>query len=149
MVWHCFTLVSTLMLNAIFHSISNPCWNFVEGIDGSQSVILDLYNGTATNLQFENINVTEASGADSDTVICDPATLAKGEQVSVLICPLAASISLLSFQDTLGFNCTRGPFQTTEIKADNPGNAATAQQPMLLFVTTTVAVLVLGALMGL
>ncbi|KAL0952793.1 hypothetical protein HGRIS_007018 [Hohenbuehelia grisea] len=86
--------------------ISNPCWNFVQGGDASQAIIFDLFPDTALNLTFRDINVRPFDKpADETTVICDPAALAPGEQ------------------DTLGFNCTRGKFSATEIKA-RPSNAA-------------------------
>ncbi|KAG8818553.1 hypothetical protein FRC18_012428 [Serendipita sp. 400] len=78
--------------------ISDPCWNYVEGIDATQAIIFDLYNGTATNLQAKNIHVRPyRAGYDDTTVICDPATLAPGAQ------------------DTLGFKCQDGPFVATPI----------------------------------
>ncbi|PVF94155.1 pectin lyase-like protein [Serendipita vermifera] len=57
--------------------ISDPCWNYVEGIDNTKGIIFDLYNGTATNLQVKNLHVKPYKKSYSDTtVICDPATLA-------------------------------------------------------------------------
>jgi galacturan 1,4-alpha-galacturonidase len=98
--------------------ISNPCWNFVQGGDTTQGIIFDLFPDTgkinlststcsetaflALNLTFTDINIHPFNKTANDTtVICDPSTLAPGEQ------------------DTLGFNCTRGPFQATEVKAGN------------------------------
>ncbi|KAG8799632.1 hypothetical protein FRC17_007077 [Serendipita sp. 399] len=79
--------------------ISNPCWNYVQGGDGTQAIIFDLYNGTATNLQAINVHVKPYKKQYKDTtVICDPTTLVPGEQ------------------DTLGFLCQRGPFVETRIK---------------------------------
>ncbi|PVF92316.1 hypothetical protein CPB86DRAFT_791256 [Serendipita vermifera] len=53
--------------------ISNPCWNY--------AIIFDLYNGTATNLHAYNIQTKPIGKQYKDTiVICDPATLAPGEQ---------------------------------------------------------------------
>lgn len=64
------------------YSISNPCWNYVSGIDGTQSIILDLYEGTATDMQFQTISVITAPGSGKNaTVLCDPNALATGEQV--------------------------------------------------------------------
>ncbi|KAH8921542.1 glycoside hydrolase family 28 protein [Atractiella rhizophila] len=49
------------------------CWNYVQGGDSTQGVILDLYNRTATNLTFKNIHVRPyRQGYDDTTVICDP-----------------------------------------------------------------------------
>ncbi|KAG8949362.1 hypothetical protein FRC04_008597 [Tulasnella sp. 424] len=82
--------------------ISNPCWNYVQGGDATQSIIMDLYPGTATNLHFKNIKVHPYKKPYSaTTVICDPATLAAGEQ------------------DTLGFKCQRGPYVATKIKGSH------------------------------
>ncbi|KAG9033790.1 hypothetical protein FS837_002384 [Tulasnella sp. UAMH 9824] len=82
--------------------ISNPCWNYVQGGDSTQSIIMDLYPGTATNLHFKNIKVHPYKKPYSaTTVICDPAALAPGEQ------------------DTLGFKCQRGPYVATKIKGSH------------------------------
>lgn len=82
--------------------ISSPCWNYVQGGDSTQSIIMDLYPGTATNLHFKNIKVHPYKKPSSaTTVICDPATLAAGEQ------------------DTLGFKCQRGPYVPTKIKGSH------------------------------
>ncbi|CAG8651226.1 7968_t:CDS:2 [Acaulospora colombiana] len=79
--------------------ISNPCWNYVAGANGTQAIIFDLYNGTATNLHAHNIQTKPIGKQYKDTtVICDPATLAPGEQ------------------DGLGFLCQNGPFKATSIK---------------------------------
>ncbi|KAG8808731.1 hypothetical protein FRC17_003805 [Serendipita sp. 399] len=78
--------------------ISDPCWNYVEGIDNTKAVIFDLYNGTATGLQVKNVHVKPYKKRYEDTtVICDPATLAPGAQ------------------DTLGFKCWNGPYVATRI----------------------------------
>ncbi|CAG7850819.1 Probable exopolygalacturonase C; AltName: Full=Galacturan 1,4-alpha-galacturonidase C; AltName: Full=Poly(1,4-alpha-D-galacturonide)galacturonohydrolase C; Flags: Precursor [Serendipita indica DSM 11827] len=80
--------------------ISNPCWNYVQGADGTQAIIFDLFNNTALNLQATRVKTKPIKGSYSDTtVICDPSTLAPGEQ------------------NTLGFQCQRGPFVTTPITA--------------------------------
>jgi galacturan 1,4-alpha-galacturonidase len=92
------------------------CWNFVQGGDATQSIIFDLYPGTgslkfipsgmnstsllplAVNISVGKIDVHPfEKPANETTVICDPATLAPGEQ------------------STLGFNCTRGPYVATPI----------------------------------
>ncbi|PVG01301.1 hypothetical protein CPB86DRAFT_823846 [Serendipita vermifera] len=79
--------------------ISNPCWNYVPGANGTQAIIFDLYNGTAINLHAHNIQTKPFGKQYKDTtVICDPATLAPGEQ------------------DGLGFLCTNGTFKATSIK---------------------------------
>ncbi|KAJ8502997.1 hypothetical protein ONZ45_g11243 [Pleurotus djamor] len=92
--------------------ISNPCWNFVEGGDATQAIIFDLFPDTALNLSFRAINVHPSGQPDgAATVICDPSTLVPGEQ------------------DTLGFECTRGPFSATEIKSSGNG-ALTTLMPL-------------------
>ncbi|KAJ6615421.1 hypothetical protein B0H10DRAFT_1801433, partial [Mycena sp. CBHHK59/15] len=78
--------------------ITNPCWNHVDGGDTTQSIIFDLYPGTAVNISVGKIQVHPyEKPANETTVICDPATLVAGEQA------------------TLGFNCTRGPYVATPI----------------------------------
>ncbi|KAG8903248.1 hypothetical protein FRC01_009279 [Tulasnella sp. 417] len=72
------------------------------GPTGPTSIIMDLYPNTATNLHFKNIKVHPYKKPYSaTTVICDPATLAPGEQ------------------DTLGFKCQRGPYVPTKIKGSH------------------------------
>ncbi|KAJ7737192.1 pectin lyase fold/virulence factor [Mycena olivaceomarginata] len=85
-------------LNANWTCITPVCWNFVQGGDATQSIIFDLYPGTAVNISVGKIDVHPfEKPANETTVICDPATLAPGEQ------------------STLGFNCTRGPYVATPI----------------------------------
>ncbi|KAJ7793013.1 hypothetical protein B0H14DRAFT_2623284 [Mycena olivaceomarginata] len=79
------------------------CWNFVQGGDATQSIIFDLYPGTALNISVGKIAVHPFEKPAKDTtVICDPATLVPGEQA------------------TLGFNCTRGPYVPTRIVKQQP-----------------------------
>ncbi|KAL0571248.1 hypothetical protein V5O48_010718 [Marasmius crinis-equi] len=112
--------------------ISNPCWNFVQGGDSTQGIIFDLFPGTALNLTFEDINIHPFNKTANDTtVICDPATLADGEQ------------------DTLGFKCQNGPFVQTDIKpgsggsgSEGGGNGARGVRSGLGGVLGTVAVVV-------
>lgn len=109
--------------------ISTPCWNFVQGGDSSQSIIFDLYPGTAAGLSFENIAVHPyQKESENATVICDPATLVDGEQ------------------DALGFNCTRGPYQVTPIKEASGSSGAGRVGASAL---VGVAAVVLGALFAL
>ncbi|TFK63573.1 pectin lyase-like protein [Pluteus cervinus] len=70
--------------------ISNPCWNYIQGIDNTRAIIFDLYPGTAVNVSVEDVDVQTSNGASSQ-VICDPSALASGEQAS------------------LGFKCATGP----------------------------------------
>ncbi|KXN82448.1 putative exopolygalacturonase C [Leucoagaricus sp. SymC.cos] len=81
--------------------ISNPCWNFVEGIDNTKAIIFDLFSGTAVNVSVEGIDIHPANQSSNATVICDPNALAPGEQ------------------STLGFQCETGPFAATEIKSSS------------------------------
>ncbi|CAK5271405.1 unnamed protein product [Mycena citricolor] len=79
--------------------ITQPCWNFVPGIDGTQSIIFDLYPDTAVNISVGRVHVHPYQLPYSATnVICNATTLAPGEQ------------------DTLGFNCTRGPYVQTKTR---------------------------------
>ncbi|KAJ7269125.1 pectin lyase fold/virulence factor [Mycena rebaudengoi] len=58
-------------------SITPVCWNFVQGGDATQSIIFDLYQGTAVNISVGKIDVHPfEKPANETTVICDPATLA-------------------------------------------------------------------------
>ncbi|KAK0497826.1 pectin lyase fold/virulence factor [Armillaria luteobubalina] len=66
--------------------------------DATQAIIFDLFSGTALNLSFSGINVTPNDTSKQATVICDPSTLAEGEQ------------------ESLGFNCTDGLLVTTTIE---------------------------------
>lgn len=112
--------------------ISNPCWNFVEGGDATQAIIFDLFpdtgrhaelacirvrphlRNTALNLTFRDINVRPFEKPENaTTVICDPTTLVPGEQ------------------DTLGFKCTSGPLETTEIKSTGNGAISATPSPTL------------------
>ncbi|KAJ6542736.1 pectin lyase fold/virulence factor [Mycena capillaripes] len=78
--------------------ITPVCWNFVQGGDATQSIIFDLYPGTALNISVGKMEVHPfEKPANETTVICDPATLVPGEQA------------------TLGFSCTRGPYVATPI----------------------------------
>ncbi|KAF9017680.1 pectin lyase-like protein [Hymenopellis radicata] len=88
-----------------WYMYQRPCWNFVEGVDTTQSIILDLYPDTALNLSFLNIDIRPANATANTTVICDPDALTDGEQA------------------TLGFECQDGPYVVTEIE-DSDGNAA-------------------------
>ncbi|KAJ7859017.1 pectin lyase fold/virulence factor [Mycena olivaceomarginata] len=73
--------------------------NFKGSLNANWSnIIFDLYPGTAVNISVGKIDVHPfEKPANETTVICDPATLAPGEQ------------------STLGFNCTRGPYVATPI----------------------------------
>ncbi|KAJ7145795.1 pectin lyase fold/virulence factor [Mycena epipterygia] len=78
--------------------ITPVCWNHVDGGDATQSIIFDLYPGTALNISVGKMEVHPFEKPFNETtVICDPATLVPGEQA------------------TLGFNCTRGPYVATPI----------------------------------
>ncbi|KAJ7822451.1 pectin lyase fold/virulence factor [Mycena leptocephala] len=85
-------------LNANWTCITPVCWNFVQGGDATQSIIFDLYPGTALNISVGKMAVHPfEKSANETTVICDPTTLVPGEQA------------------TLGFNCTRGAYVPTPI----------------------------------
>ncbi|KAJ7717574.1 pectin lyase fold/virulence factor [Mycena metata] len=85
-------------LNVNWTCITPVCWNFVAGGDATQSIIFDLYPDTALNISVGTMKVHPfEKPANATTVICDPSTLALGEQ------------------SILGFNCTRGPYVATPI----------------------------------
>ncbi|KAG6827924.1 hypothetical protein H0H87_003324 [Tephrocybe sp. NHM501043] len=77
--------------------ISNPCWNYVAGLDEPKSIIFDLYPDTAVNITVSGINIQTNTGSPNTNVLCDPATLVAGEQ------------------QTLGFQCANGPFVATSL----------------------------------
>ncbi|EJD50151.1 hypothetical protein AURDEDRAFT_199573 [Auricularia subglabra TFB-10046 SS5] len=103
--------------------ISDPCWNYVNGIDGTQSVIFDLYHGTATNISLVNIDIKTHDGKETN-VMCDPSTLVEGEQ------------------DTLGFQCQNGAFKKTDIKDDDGGNGGAVRKGTTWLLPTIVSVLI-------
>ncbi|KAJ7088557.1 pectin lyase fold/virulence factor [Mycena crocata] len=75
-----------------FKGSLNANWN------ATQSIIFNLYPRTALNISVGKIDVHPFEKAPSaTTIICDPKTLAPGKQ------------------DTLRFNCTRGPYVATPI----------------------------------
>ncbi|KAJ7682867.1 pectin lyase fold/virulence factor [Mycena rosella] len=74
--------------------------NWINGGDATQSIIFDLYPGTALNISVGKMVIHPfKKPASATTVICDPTTLVPGEQ------------------STLGFDCTRGPYVATPIQA--------------------------------
>lgn len=75
--------------------ISDPCWNFIDGIKtATNGIIFDLYNGTAKGIVVKKVNLHPYhQSVDTTTAICDPTTLAPGEE------------------KTLGFKCVRGPLE--------------------------------------
>ncbi|KAJ7041156.1 pectin lyase fold/virulence factor [Mycena alexandri] len=77
--------------------VTPVCWNFVAGGDATQSIIFDLYPGTALNISVGKMKVHPFEKRANATVICDPLTLAPGEQ------------------SILGFNCTRGLYVATPV----------------------------------
>jgi len=80
----------------------------VDGVDETRGIIFDLYPGTATNVTLVNIDIDQHDEKTPATVLCDPATLANGEQ------------------DVLGFKCADGEFVKTEIKPGGSGGTDAA-----------------------
>ncbi|KAG7087713.1 hypothetical protein E1B28_013660 [Marasmius oreades] len=108
--------------------ISNPCWNYVQGGDATQGIIFDLYPGTALNIAVQDVKIhPNDKPENATTVICDPSTLAAGEQ------------------DTLGFQCQNGPFVATQIKSgggsSGSGNGAFRSTASGMGVVTVLVVL--------
>ncbi|CAA7262631.1 unnamed protein product [Cyclocybe aegerita] len=90
--------------------ISDPCWNYVPGIDTTKGIIFDLYPETALSISVQNVTIHPFNqSAEATTVLCDPTTLAPGEQ------------------DTLGFKCENGPFIATAIVPKSTGSSAGLQ----------------------
>lgn len=80
--------------------LSDPCWNYVEGLDEPKAVILDLYPGTATDISLQNIDIhPQDKPTGAANVLCDPAALSEGED------------------SVLGFKCQNGAFQATDVTA--------------------------------
>ncbi|KAJ3124577.1 hypothetical protein HK100_011190 [Physocladia obscura] len=73
--------------------ISNPCWNYVEGISEGDAIILDLYNRSATDITFCDINVSSP-----------------GVETSALCKPDVFDATDL---ENLGFTCADGPLTST------------------------------------
>ncbi|KIY61614.1 glycoside hydrolase family 28 protein [Cylindrobasidium torrendii FP15055 ss-10] len=101
--------------------ITNPCWNYVDGIDGTQAVIFDLFPGTALDITVEDVNIQ----GSNISVLCDPSALADGEQ------------------KTLGFECRNGAFKESEIEGSSDEDSAmavtlAASVSMLALITTVV-----------
>ncbi|KAG6805545.1 hypothetical protein H0H92_014987, partial [Tricholoma furcatifolium] len=59
--------------------ITDPCWNYVTGLDEPMAIVFDLYPDTAINVTVSGIDIVTHNGTNPD-VLCDPTTLAPGEQ---------------------------------------------------------------------
>lgn len=130
--------------------ISNPCWNYVQGIDNTKAIIFDLFPGTginslnllprrlclpwtrlrlALNISVENIDIHPQNlASNATTVICDPSALAPGEQ------------------STLGFLCKTGPYVTTEIKPSSSGASRMMAERKEAILLGSILALALGLL---
>ncbi|CDZ96603.1 Pectin lyase fold/virulence factor [Phaffia rhodozyma] len=76
--------------------VTDPCWNYVEGADGSQVVILDLDKyKLVSGLTFENVGNFVATNRKTTSVICDPSQLNS------------------TVVDGLGIVCQDGPLEST------------------------------------
>ncbi|KAG6819919.1 hypothetical protein H0H93_007390 [Arthromyces matolae] len=87
--------------------ISNPCWNYVAGLDEPKAIIFDLYPNTAVNITVSDIHIKAHSGSNTN-VLCDPTTLEPGEQ------------------DTLGFQARK--LLTSHLKMTSPPPAFVTAQ---------------------
>lgn len=54
--------------------VSDPCWYAVEGATGHETIIFDLYPGTATTIKAKNIHIRTQTGVRPE-VMCDPSTI--------------------------------------------------------------------------
>ncbi|KAJ2915343.1 hypothetical protein MD484_g5079, partial [Candolleomyces efflorescens] len=96
--------------------ISNPCWNYVPGLDEPKAVILDLYPGTASDISLQEINIHPFNQASQPAnVLCDPAALAPKEQ------------------EVLGFQCANGPFQAAVVGARSSSSTCRSGNHISLF----------------
>ncbi|EKM76209.1 hypothetical protein AGABI1DRAFT_131529 [Agaricus bisporus var. burnettii JB137-S8] len=106
--------------------ISDPCWNYVPGIDNTKAIIFDLYPETvglllALNLTVENIDIHPQNlDSDKTTVLCDPSTLVSGEQM------------------TLGFECQDGPYRATDIKLPSGALGSVAERRNIFVVLSSI-----------
>ncbi|TEB21468.1 pectin lyase-like protein [Coprinellus micaceus] len=84
--------------------ITQPCWNYVDGLDEPKAVILDLYPGTAKGISLQDIDIqpTENSSATAN-VLCDPSALEDGAD------------------KVLGFKCQDGQFEQTDVSVSGNG----------------------------
>ncbi|KAJ3378281.1 hypothetical protein HDU84_007699 [Entophlyctis sp. JEL0112] len=98
--------------------VSNPCWNYVSGIEAGDGIILDLYNRTATDITFCDIHVVPAGYGmtEADTKVVCNATVFDGTDLA-----------------DLGFICHNGLLR--EVASCTPNTATTNY--VAPFVTTT------------
>ncbi|TEB18255.1 pectin lyase-like protein [Coprinellus micaceus] len=102
--------------------ITQPCWNYVDGLDEPKAVILDLYPGTgralrlllaidtdvrhssANGISLQDIDIrpSENSSATAN-VLCDPSALEDGAD------------------KVLGFKCQDGQFEQTDVSVSGNG----------------------------
>ncbi|KAG8971902.1 hypothetical protein FRC05_010571 [Tulasnella sp. 425] len=73
--------------------ITDPCWYYVPGATGEESVIFDLYPGTATNIVARHINGIRTDKGVPVRVMCDNTTITSDP----------------------GFVCQNGPFVATPV----------------------------------
>ncbi|KAJ3523956.1 hypothetical protein NMY22_g11209 [Coprinellus aureogranulatus] len=89
--------------------ITQPCWNYVDGLDEPKAVILDLYPGTAKDISFQGIDIYPANDSSAiANVLCEPSALEDGAD------------------RVLGFKCQDGQFEETPVaQEDRPaGNGS-------------------------
>ncbi|CED84109.1 Pectin lyase fold/virulence factor [Phaffia rhodozyma] len=76
--------------------VTDPCWNYVEGADGSQVIILQLDRFLPIDgIKFENVHNFVTSNRKTGSVLCNPDYLKPADV------------------DTLGFQCLNGPLVST------------------------------------
>lgn len=73
--------------------ISDPCWYYVPGATGEESIIFDLYPGTATNVVARHVNGIRTDKGVPVRVMCDNSTITSDP----------------------GFVCQNGPFVPTPV----------------------------------
>ncbi|PPQ63463.1 hypothetical protein CVT24_004995 [Panaeolus cyanescens] len=107
--------------------ISNPCWNYIDGITHNTGIIFDLFPETALNISAVDIDIKPAPqfAANGTTVLCDPSALVPGEQ------------------DGLGFKCHNGPLIITPIVVPTSSalSAYSASTVMMVLVAAFSAIL--------
>ncbi|GJJ09893.1 hypothetical protein Clacol_004117 [Clathrus columnatus] len=72
--------------------ITVPCWYAIEGITNTEGIVMQLLNGSATNIVTKNIILMPIDGIGNVDVFCDPSSFTDGTK-------------------SLGFKCLNGAYE--------------------------------------
>jgi hypothetical protein len=72
--------------------MSDPCWYSVPNATGKETIILDLYPNTTSNIVAKRISKIKPASGAKPAVICDPRAI----------------------NNDVGFGCKNGPFIPTK-----------------------------------